>query len=119
MATTKKDLINRIAEKTGSKQTAVKAVIQHFFDEVIAELAMGNRLEFRDFGVFETKTSASRTAQNPKTLERVRVPAKRRVVFKAGRLMREEVNGTPPQHSTRSISDMQARCNDSKKELGK
>ena len=110
MATTsKKDLINRIAKETGTKQVAVKAVIQQFFHEVMTELAMGNRLEFRDFGVFDTKTSASRTAQNPKTLERVQVPAKRRVVFKAGRLMREGVNATPLQHSTRSLSDMQAR----------
>ena len=46
--TSKKDLINRIAESTGTKQVAVKAVIQQFFDEVIAELAKGNRLEFRD-----------------------------------------------------------------------
>lgn len=96
MATTsKKDLINRIAESTGAKQVAVKAVIQQFFNEVIAELAKGNRLEFRDFGVFKTKSSAPRTAQNPKTLERVEVPAKRRVVFKAGRLMKEGVNGQP------------------------
>jgi len=108
MATTsKKDLINRIAERTGAKQVLVKTVVQQFFDEVIAELAKGNRLEFRDFGVFDTKTSAPRTAQNPKTLERVHVPAKCRVVFKAGRMMKEGVNGTPLQHSTQSITDMQ------------
>jgi nucleoid DNA-binding protein len=48
-------------------------------------------LEFRDFGVFETRTRAARTAQNPKTLERVEVPAKRTVKFKMGRLMRENL----------------------------
>ena len=95
MTTTKKDLINRIAESTGTKQVAVKAVVQQFLDEITAELGKGNRLEFRDFGVFKTKSSASRTAQNPKTLERVEVPAKRRVVFKAGKLMKEGVNGSP------------------------
>ena len=86
-------LVNRIAEKTGTRQVLVKAVVQQFFDGIICELAEGNRLEFRDFGVFDTKTSAPRTAQNPKTLERVQVPAKHRVVFKAGRLMKEGVNG--------------------------
>lgn len=100
MATTsKKDLVNRIAERTETKQVLVKAVVQQFFDAIICELAKGNRLEFRDFAVFETKTSAPRTAQNPKTLERVQVPAKRRIVFKAGRLMKEGVNATPLQHS--------------------
>jgi len=93
MATTKKDLIDRIAEGTGDKRTLVKTVVQDFFDEIVAELAKGNRLEFRGFGVFETRTTRARTAQNPKTLEKVEVPAKRRVVFKAGRLMREGVNG--------------------------
>ena len=94
MATTsKKDLIHRIAESTGNKRVAVKAMIQQFFDEIIAELAQGSRLEFRDFGVFDTKARARRTAHNPKTLERVEVPARRRVTFKPGRLMREGVNG--------------------------
>jgi len=95
MATTKKHLTNRIAENTRTRQVLVKAVVQQFFDDVIAELAKGNRLEFRDFGVFDTKTTPARTAQNPKTLEKVEVPAKRRVVFKPGRLMREGVNGRP------------------------
>ncbi len=96
--TTKKDLVNRIAEKTGAKQVLVKAVVQQLFDEIIAELERGNRLEFRDFGVFETRTTRARTAQNPKTLQKVEVPAKRRVVFKPGRLMKEEVNGKLSQH---------------------
>ena len=94
MATTKKDLINRIAESAGCTHVHVKAVVQEFFNEIICELAKGNRLEFRDFGVFETRTSPARTAQNPKTLEKVKVPAKRKVVFKAVRLMREGVNGS-------------------------
>ena len=96
MATiSKKELINRIAERAGAKQVLVKATIQQFLDEVIAELGRGNRLEFRDFGVFETKTTRARTAQNPKTLEKIEVPAKRRAVFKPGRLMRDSVNGSP------------------------
>jgi nucleoid DNA-binding protein len=55
-------------------------------------------LEFRDFGVFETRTRAARVAQNPKTLERVEVPAKRTVKFKMGRLMKENLI-TPPLES--------------------
>jgi len=41
---------------------------QSFLDEIISELAEGNRLEFRDFGVFEPREHAPRNAQNPKTL---------------------------------------------------
>jgi nucleoid DNA-binding protein len=93
MATvTKKELIDRIAERTQAKRVTVKRIIQTFLDEITKELCdNNNRLEFRDFGVFETRTRASRTAQNPKTLERVDVPAKRTVKFKMGRLMRENL----------------------------
>lgn len=88
---TKKQLIDRIAERTQTKRVSVKRIIQAFLDEVTSELCKNNRLEFRDFGVFETRTRAARIAQNPKTLERVEVPAKRTVKFKMGRLMRENL----------------------------
>ena len=92
MATvTKKELIDRIAERTQAKRVTVKRIIQAFLDEITAELCENNRLEFRDFGVFETRIRAARSAQNPKTLERVEVPAKRTVKFKMGRLMKENL----------------------------
>lgn len=85
---TKKDLIDRIADRTGNKRVVVKRIIQSFLDDIIDELSRGNRLEFRDFGVFECRVRAARTAQNPKTLERVEVPKKRTVKFKVGRVMK-------------------------------
>ena len=95
MATiTKKELIGRIAEHTQAKRVLVKRIVQAFLDEITEELCEDNRLEFRDFGVFETKTRAARIAQNPKTLERVKVPTKRTVKFKMGRLMRENLSAT-------------------------
>jgi integration host factor subunit beta len=93
---TKKELIDRIADSTQAKRVIVKRIIQAFLDEVIDELAQDNRLEFRDFGVFETRTRSSRIAQNPKTLERVQVPPKRSVKFKMGRLMREKLSAPAP-----------------------
>lgn len=90
---TKKELVNRIAEQTGQTKVVAKEIIQAFLDSIIDELAMGNRLEFREFGVFESKERAARRAQNPRTLERVDVPAKRIVKFKVGRLMRQRVSG--------------------------
>lgn len=85
---TKKELVDRIADETDAKRVTVKKVVQQFLDEIIEELGRGNRLEFRDFGVFETKDRAARIAQNPKTLERVHVPRKRTVKFKVGRMMK-------------------------------
>lgn len=88
---TKKELIDRIADETGNKRVVVKRVVQSFLDSIIEELGHGNRLEFRDFGVFESKQRAARIAQNPKTLERVHVPPKRTVKFKVGRLMKQKL----------------------------
>ena len=92
---TKKELVNRIAEETGHTKVVVKDVIQRFLDAIVGELSGGNRLEFREFGVFEIRERAARMAQNPKTLDRVKVPPKRTVKFKIGRLMKSEPKRPP------------------------
>jgi integration host factor subunit beta len=93
---TKKELVNRIADSTGQTKVVVKEVVQRFLDEIVDELAQGHRLEFREFGVFEVRERAARSAQNPRTLEKVKVPAKRVVKFKVGRSMRERVVEAEP-----------------------
>ena len=90
MATiTKKELIDHIAVTTKQKRVAVKHIIQSFLDNIIVELGKGNRMEFRDFGVFEVRQRRSRMAQNPKTLEPVKVPPCRTMKFKVGRIMKQ------------------------------
>ncbi len=105
---TKKELVNRIAEKTTVTKVVAKDIIQSFLDAIIEELAAGNRLEFREFGVFETKERAARLAQNPRTLEKVKVPSKRIVKFKVGRMMRERVSGEDETPSADEIAHRSA-----------
>ena len=88
---TKKELVARIADKTGQTKVVAKEIIQSFLDEIIEELGCGNRLEFREFGVFEIQERAARKALNPRTREKVGVPARHVVKFKVGRLMKERV----------------------------
>jgi integration host factor subunit beta len=85
---TKRELVVRVAEQTKTTQAIVKEVVQKFLDEMTNELGQGNRLEFRDFGVFEIRDRKKRVGLNPKTLEQVEVPAYRTVRFKVGRLMK-------------------------------
>lgn len=99
---TKRDLVQRISENTKVQQQKAKEVIQGFLDEIIAELASGNRLEFRDFGVFEPKSKAPRTARNPRTGARIEVPEKVTVKFKAGRMMKEKMQPAPQVNSDAS-----------------
>src|SRR3954452_23236076 len=110
MATiTKKELIDRIADRTGSRRVLVKKVVQQFLDEIVGELGRGNRLESRDFGVFETKLRKARRAPNPKTLEPVAVPEKRTVKFKVGRLMKQrlaEISGVAIEDEAGDVAEM-------------
>ena len=95
MATTKRELVKRIAKMTNNKQDVTKEIIQAFLDQIIDELAHGNRLEFREFGVFDIVQKKPRVARNPRTGETVHVPAKRMVHFKVGRLMKKRVMDGP------------------------
>ena len=63
-------------------------------DEVKQELAHGNRVELRDFGVFATRLQPARKARNPNTGESVNVPAKAVVHFKVGKEMAQRAGGT-------------------------
>src|SRR5215204_3728077 len=103
---TKKELIDRIADSTGHRRVQVKRVVQQFLDEIIGELGRGNRLEFRDFGVFETKLRKARRAQNPKTLQPVEVPEKRTVKFKVGRLMKQKLSDMTGAHIDDEAGDV-------------
>ena len=88
---TKKDLYERIAEKTGASRTAVRYMLQTLLDEVVEELGRGNRIEFRDFGVFEVKIRAPRVARNPREEQPIFVPERKSVKFKPGKGMRNAV----------------------------
>ncbi|MCI0499753.1 MAG: integration host factor subunit beta [Planctomycetales bacterium] len=99
---TKKDLIDRISDATQAKRVVVKRIVQYFLDEIVTELVADNRLEFRDFGVFETRSRTARVAQNPKTLEHVKVPSKRSVKFKMGRLLKERLSDNSPLAQTQN-----------------
>jgi integration host factor subunit beta len=103
MATvTKREMIDKVVERTGLKRSDVQDVLHEVLDQIISELRKGNRLEFRDFGVFEIKERAARIAQNPKTLQKVSVPAKRAVKFKVGRLMRDSIENPRPSKDTKA-----------------
>jgi integration host factor subunit beta len=88
MATrTRKEMIDQIAHDTGQPRTTVRALVQQLLNEVIHDLGQGNRLELRNFGVFEIKQQRSRIGHNPKTGEKVEVPPRPTVKFKPGRHM--------------------------------
>jgi len=87
------ELVQKLAsENPGLRIGEVEQIVDIFFDEIVARLAKGGRVELRGFGAFSTRERASRTGRNPRTGEAVAVPAKRVPYFKAGKAMRERLN---------------------------
>ena len=89
---TKRELAVKIAEETGLTQVAVKEVVQKFLDYILEALARGEKLEFRNFGVFETVYRKPRIGRNPqKPQNTVKIPGRYVVRFKPGREMKAEM----------------------------
>jgi DNA-binding protein HU-beta/integration host factor subunit beta len=89
---TKKDLVEKISEKTGLTQVDTKIVVESFFDAVAKTLQQGKNIEIRGFGRFKIKKRKARNARNPKTNERIVVPDGYKLVFESSRELRKRVN---------------------------
>lgn len=91
MATiTKKRLVQTISQDKGVHPNDVRNVIQAFLDAMTDCLAKGDRLEFRDFGVFEIVERKQKIGRNPKNASvPIVIPARQAVKFTPGKRMRE------------------------------
>jgi nucleoid DNA-binding protein len=100
MTLTKRDLVIRISNATGLKQQHVLSVVQQTLDYIAEALAKGDKVELRNFGVFEVKVRKARIGRNPNA-PAVDVPIPQRAVvkFKAGKEMRAEVIKLSPKTS--------------------
>jgi nucleoid DNA-binding protein len=88
---TKKEIVKTISDEIGLTQLKTKEIVQKTFDAIVETLVEEGRIELRNFGVFEVKKRAARKARNPRTGDRVDVPAKYVVTFKPGKEMEERV----------------------------
>jgi len=93
MATiTKQKVIQRIARQTGMRPAEVRMVIQGFLDGITEDLTNGDRIEFRDFGVFEFVVRKQKIGRNPKRPKiAVLIPEQKRVKFSIGKKLKEKV----------------------------
>lgn len=93
---TKKEIVKTISDELGLTQLKTKEIVQKTFDSIIETLVRDGRIELRNFGVFEVKRRAPRKARNPRTGDKVYVPAKNVVTFKPGKEMEERVRLMDP-----------------------
>ncbi len=95
---TKRDLVMRISEETGLVQQQVLDVVQKTLDYIAQAVAKGQKVELRNFGVFEVKIRKARVGRNPnKPGTDVPIPQRAVVKFKAGKDMREDVLKLTPE----------------------
>lgn len=104
MATiTKKQLIQFISEQRSLHPNDVRDVIQSFLDTMTEHLAKGDRLEFRDFGVFEIVVRKQKIGRNPKNASvPIVIPAHPAVKFTSGKKMRQMIEKKG--HSPKPVS---------------
>lgn len=92
MTLTKRDLVTRIASETGLNQQHVFDVVQKTLDHISEALAKGDKVELRNFGVFEVKVRKARVGRNPNAPETdIPIPERPVVKFKAGKEMKAHV----------------------------
>ncbi len=89
---TKKNLINSISQEKGIHPNDVRSVVQAFLDKMIHCLSEGDRLEFRDFGVFEVVQRKQKIGRNPKNASvPIVIPARNAVKFTPGKKMKKDI----------------------------
>src|SRR5579884_3912136 len=89
---TKADLIEEVARITDVTRRDSEVIVETIFDSIVHSLRAGDKIEIRGFGSFRTRQRNSRIGRNPKTGERVDVPAKRVPFFKPSKELRDQVN---------------------------
>ncbi len=103
MTLTKRNLVVRISTDTGIIQHEVMQVVQKTLDYIAEALARGEKVELRNFGVFEVKTRKARIGRNPNSPNTdVPIPARSIVKFKPGKEMRVEVLKLPSKSQAQS-----------------
>lgn len=89
---TKADLVDEVARNPVLSKKDAEVIVQAVLDSIVESLKNGGKVELRGFGSFRLRERASRQGRNPKTGEKVFVPAKKVPYFKPGKDLKELIN---------------------------
>ena len=102
--TNKTNLMHQIGKRLRIRPEVVKVIIQEFIDSIIAEMAKGNEVQIRDFGVFYVRRWEARACRNPQTGGTIDKPAKMDAKFYPGLLLKQKVQALLHQNLTLSTT---------------
>ncbi len=89
----KADLVNLVAARTELTKTDVSLVVDAAIDTIIDSVVEGKKVSILGFGSFEPRERSARQGLNPKTGEKIKIPAKRVPAFTAGKMFKDRVQG--------------------------
>ena len=89
----KGELISAVAEKASLTKKDASAAVETVFSAISDALASGDSVQMIGFGSFGVKEKAAREARNPRTGETVKIAASKAPFFKAGKALKDKVNG--------------------------
>ena len=89
----KAELVEAMALKTGDTKKGAEASLNAFVDVVTEALVKGDKVQLVGFGTFESRARAARKGKNPQTGEEIKIPACKAPAFKAGKALKDVVNG--------------------------
>jgi integration host factor subunit beta len=94
---TKADLIEEVSRLAELTRKDSEVIVETIFDSVVRALRSGDKIEIRGFGSFRTRQRKPRVGRNPKTGDRVEVPAKKIPFFKPSKELKDMVNSAAQQ----------------------
>lgn len=89
---TKADLIDSVASKTELSKQKAEEIVNGVFEDIIAGLKNGDKVNISGFGTFSVSHRKARTGRNPKTGETIQIASSRAAKFKAGKSLKESLN---------------------------
>lgn len=89
----KTELIGAVAEASGVSKKDTSAVVEATFKAIAEAMAKGDKVQLIGFGTFETRERGERNGKNPRTGEIVKIAACKAPAFKAGKALKDQVNG--------------------------
>ena len=96
---TKLEVATLVREKTGISQKQAVEVVEMFLESIKSALKNGEKVSLVGFGTFYLKTKDPRSGRNPRTGQKIQIPAKSVVAFKPGKEFRDQVVTVPESQS--------------------
>jgi integration host factor alpha subunit len=89
---TKAELIESISSKVDLQKTTAERIVNTIFDDIVAALKNGDKVNISGFGTFQVSDRKARIGRNPKTGEAIQISASRSAKFKPGKMLKDSLN---------------------------